>query len=1505
MASKAYKLKLFFPKGSNKLRKELWHKHKEVNQLAREYELLLLIFRGESLRMRAHPEFRVHLGDDTAKSDADKNAIVRSHSPLAYGIHSGIGVQNSINYDLLRCLTDIKPQVQNEMGKTLDNNTIVTDSTKVLYFYGADEIKDAGLKFVRLNQKRIAELNLEEYQKTAKANAKEIDTAREAQNRMEIDNETARGTDEDILKLLKAYHDFILPEAVLGDDGNLDPNAKGKPANSFGGEPSFLYNFSSEAGTKAYIGDETYATLEKIIATLDAGKTEKLDDEGKSLKPKQFTISAEALEKAGSIMNKGDFHMGVDTLINNRTGNTPGWLKDPYFTQWYEGYNQGRLMPQNMAQVEWIYTFYSKQKEQHKLKVELDRGRLQELCIVPCLNNTAGSVPMKMSLIVAIEHMKAWTTWVDKAEKSLKGASDLIEKGVDFIKKQNHGQKALDDIGNYEEEYTQTQSKASGNQAKENFIMNTGTIKQWQLVVEGLYGIEIGRVKARNDNQPWSDDVLESRRESAIKLVQQKNKNFGDFPFFQFIARVGNEYLWQQDIFMDDVKDAEKPKTFLWRSINKDTTSLACPDDQNQVPLFVLVATTGMWKLEKRRTRDFALYTPPNHIFNPQWSRYESSGSNYDTYEFHGNLKGRRMYEISLGNMGKPPKQKKSKKDDIPTVGDTYPKIHAIRTTHFDGFDITTAGKKVKVEFNSNYKQFSGELGGGKIVYDRHLLERMEMERIRANNRANNRNTANANANDNDNDTLNNEKIPSPDKAMGGPAFISMTVDVTPIIANGIQKEIVRNHGTGNENITKALSVGDNILSIDLGVRTFASCSVFEITDKEPTHERAGNSTLWFPIPDRKKDNLYAVKVRSFPLNMPGEGSIVAGATHSDAKRAENIRNNQYNIIGFFKGHIGFIKSVNPHTSRKEDAPDTISDMSRHFSANLDANTNVSEEMQNIGSVADQVALLKKHYPSVPESLASILPQETANYMDVCHRVYSNILHSIKTNIANNPTMVGLSDVKEGKQLDLHDMRFLPESEADSIRRKGMVELRKSFSTLIYAWYKIQRTSKATKYGSRKVVWGKTASAIDYYDRVFQLLKSWQNLGKVDMNRGMETAERTGRFLRTFKDHILSLRDDRVKVGSDLIIRAALGYRPVKSAGNSVEKDLQTGQKIGWELVDGAKTCKLILFEDLASYRTSFSSDRQGNRTLMTWSHRAIVETVEKAADAYKMRVISVNADYTSQFYSENGAPGVRGFAIGRHSGRNKNDQKYAPTMLQNHLLKNISESKSAEMQELFRMGTHEDRITGFVIKAGGPDFLSVAYDENGNKVLQVVNADENAATNLQTRYLKWDKSWNKMLVKSSPDSKYCENAVKKNSNMFMISFHKNLEHEFGKNYQFKRLGNSDITFQVVSAQGEANLLNTEEVREDQAVVDELMELSTKKNSSVVAKGTFNLFRDPSGILFNKDYYYTAQKGIFWTMVRNRLNKLATPFTQNGRNGNGITLYDYKAMERETKKLQK
>lgn len=161
-------------------------------------------------------------------------------------------------------------------------------------------------------------------------------------------------------------------------------------------------------------------------------------------------------------------------------------------------------------------------------------------------------------------------------------------------------------------------------------------------------------------------------------------------------------------------------------------------------------------------------------------------------------------------------------------------------------------------------------------------------------------------------------------------------------------------------------------------------------------------------------------------------------------------------------------------------------------------------------------------------------------------------------------------------------------------------------------WAAGHRKTKKTR-SRTPVRWLKSMAAIEYTEDCISLYKSWQHM--------LGASGTDGVFCHQLRKHVCHMKQERVKLGASLVIKAARG------------------------IVNGESKrapCRLILFEDKLRYRFSSDRSRAENRQLMKWCHAEIESTVTLMGEMYGMTVSTVGAGYISQIDARTGAPGMR-----------------------------------------------------------------------------------------------------------------------------------------------------------------------------------------------------------------------------------------------------------------------
>jgi hypothetical protein len=155
---------------------------------------------------------------------------------------------------------------------------------------------------------------------------------------------------------------------------------------------------------------------------------------------------------------------------------------------------------------------------------------------------------------------------------------------------------------------------------------------------------------------------------------------------------------------------------------------------------------------------------------------------------------------------------------------------------------------------------------------------------------------------------------------------------------------------------------------------------------------------------------------------------------------------------------------------------------------------------------------------------------------------------------------------------------------------------------------------------------GKSMWAIEYLTDTRRLLMTWSLLGRVTGEiRRLDRAGR-GTFAANLLGHLDRAKEDRLKTGADLIVRAALGY--VRDHAGRWEQRFAP--------------CDAVLFEDLSRYRMRTDRPRRENSQLMRWAHRGVPAEVTMQGELHGLGVVETGAAFSSRYHARTMTPGVR-----------------------------------------------------------------------------------------------------------------------------------------------------------------------------------------------------------------------------------------------------------------------
>lgn len=257
------------------------------------------------------------------------------------------------------------------------------------------------------------------------------------------------------------------------------------------------------------------------------------------------------------------------------------------------------------------------------------------------------------------------------------------------------------------------------------------------------------------------------------------------------------------------------------------------------------------------RTKDCALYTTPDARLHPKWLNYEpTGGSNLYTYTL---AESDQRLQLGLTLLA----------TEDQRLIETSLSIPLAPSKQLESPQITTDGAQQQVRFCSAHQSMSAVLKSSDVHLDRRHLENRSNEQLR--------------------------------QGDVGSIWLNLVLDVNSQAPKewlnargGVATSPHVNHFLTTLSSTSKyqdeLEPGLRVLSVDLGVRTFASCSVFELVDREPA-----KGTYFLADQER---GLWAQHERSFLLSLPGEqvSSKVWDARHAANKEIRELRSSVWNL---------------------------------------------------------------------------------------------------------------------------------------------------------------------------------------------------------------------------------------------------------------------------------------------------------------------------------------------------------------------------------------------------------------------------------------------------------------------------------------------------------------------------------------------------------------------------------------------------------------------------------
>jgi hypothetical protein len=410
----------------------------------------------------------------------------------------------------------------------------------------------------------------------------------------------------------------------------------------------------------------------------------------------------------------------------------------------------------------------------------------------------------KDMFIQAIERLLSWETWNQKVKEE---KEKLEEKVKNYIDKYftDQDEEWISKIREFEKQRNEQLREVSF-ASKEGYLITSRQIRKWNELYEKWM---------KKGERVTKEDLWEV----VAELQSKNNREFGDPAVFRFLAEPENHHIW---------------RNYPERLIH-------------------FAAYNGLLK-KLRNAKEYATFTLPNSTKHPLWTRYEAKGgTNLHLYHLED---CKTHYNVTLSRLIWPTKNGLWKEEQNVT-------ITLARSKQFDEqIMLSTPDKKHPIfffDYSIREKIVEGTLGGARIQFDRTYLEKHqsgwqmgEIGPVYFNI------TINI-------DTLQETKNGRLQTPLGKALITSNFRSEFPKVKGFKPEELqtfVANQRVIETKGLNSLNEGMRVMAVDLGQRTAAAVSIFEVTKDEP------NNGLYFPIKDT---TLYAVHIRSFLLRLPGE----------------------------------------------------------------------------------------------------------------------------------------------------------------------------------------------------------------------------------------------------------------------------------------------------------------------------------------------------------------------------------------------------------------------------------------------------------------------------------------------------------------------------------------------------------------------------------------------------------------------------------------------------------
>lgn len=570
------------------------------------------------------------------------------------------------------------------------------------------------------------------------------------------------------------------------------------------------------------------------------------------------------------------------------------------------------------------------------------------------------------------------------------------------------------------------------------------------------------------------------------------------------------------------------------------------------------------------------------------------------------------------------------------------------------------------------------------------------------------------------------------------------------------------------------------VMSVDLGLRKFASCSVFELVNRRHANK--------FAIPVHGADGLFMQHCRSFTIALSGEEESAEQRKQRASIRAERL------ILRSALRRLSRLLSLGRHddpATRKEEWEALL----RASEWDNDAQRSAVDRILDPTLLQRLTALFEKPIDADP------------SWPDEVLRVHREWEHALGQAI-HEWRRRGRSRHTDRASRGYGGLSFWHIDELEQTRR------------LLNAWSCHSRDYETLSNGSRRPLIVRSRQRFS------------QSAAPRDQDRDTDI---------TLLRHINNLKEDRLKVGADRLVNAALGFE-------------YEGPEKGW--VQRHAPCQVILFEDLSRYLFKNDRPRQENSMLMKWGHREIPRTVAMQGEIHGLAVGRVAAEFTSQFRASGRllTPGIRC-----------------------HRLTSNEINQPWFKREIQRLKETDPNApipaAGQMIPMEGGEWF-VTLNEDGT--LYQVNADINAAQNIMRRFWTRYSEVIRITCRRLTDNSWGPKTLGKRLSRAVAA------ELNSKAFVLRPMGDPHDSFwRWVPVNRRAAGLSRSGPEQTDADADEI---DAADEEVAQARGEIaNFFRDPSGIVIpyvNGEAPWIPAKD-FWSRVRtvigSKLSKVQTP----------------------------